>query len=149
MPEVELDVGLQLIASIETLTQQMRKAWQHEQRKAQAIRVIPLAPSQAIASPFTIDVPDLLMAKTGYYWDVRRLALTGWSAGSVTVYRNASGGEPVAVFATPGVIVYGKAHLLLHPGEKLVAVGTGITGFVQLNGDVIALEAWLLPQYLI
>lgn len=149
MPDVELDLSLQLIASIEGLTEEMRKQHQREQRKAQAIRVIPLAPPQATAAPFTIDTPDLLMAKTGYYWDVRRLSLSGWSAGSVTVYRNASGGEPVALFATPGILVYGKAHLVLHPGEKLVAVGTGITGFVQLNGDVVAIESWLFPSYLL
>ena len=151
MPDIEVDLGLQLCASIETLTATLNRQWQHEMRKAQGIRLLPLTAPQATASPWVIDVPDLLMAKTGYYWDVRRLALTGWSAGSVNVYRNGfagQGGDLVATFATPGVSVYGKAHIMLHPGDKLVVIGTGITGFVQLVGSVVALESHLLAEYL-
>ncbi len=151
MPDIELDLGLQLIASIETLTETMRKQWQHEQRKAQAIRQVPLTANQMVLSSGagTIDSPDTLMAKTGYYWCVRRLTLSGFTAGTAVVYLNAAGGEPVLPFSSAGSFTFGKGHILMHPGERLVVTATGITGTVQLNGAADVVEARFLYDYLI
>jgi hypothetical protein len=149
MPEVELDLGLQLIASIETLTEQMRKQWQHEQRKAQAIRQVPLATNQANAAGI-IDDPAQLRCPTGYYMSVRRLSVFGFSAGTAIVYMNSIIGEPVATFTpTTGTVTHGKGHILMHPGDRLVAAATGITGFVQLAGAADLVEAAFLYAYLI
>lgn len=149
MPEIELDLGLQLIASIETLTDQLRRQWQHEQRKAQAIRQVPLAANQANAAGI-IDDPAQLRCPTGYYMSVRRLSVFGFSAGTAVVYMNSSLGEPVATFTpTTGTVTHGKGHILMHPGDRLVVAATGITGTVQLNGAADLLEAWYLYAYLI
>lgn len=148
MPDIELDLGMQLIASLETVTAKLTREEDHRQRKMQAIRQIPLVAPQATASPFVIDSPDNLAAKTGYCWGVRRLALTGFSAGSATVYLNSTVGEPVAVYGTPGVLMFGRGDLILTPGDRLVVAGTGITGFIQLNGRADCFESWYLPYYI-
>lgn len=151
MPDIELDLGLQLVASIETLTSTLNRQWQHEQRKAQAIRQVPLAANQMILSggAGTIDDPAQLRCPTGYYMCLRRLSLFGFSAGSATAYLNSPLTEPVAVFAAAGTLNYGKGHILWHPGDRLVVTATGITGAVQLGGAVDLIETHFLYEYLI
>lgn len=155
MPELtlELDLGAELIAAVNANTKALEREQQHRQKIMQAIRQLPLIAPQAVTvnGVLGIDSPDNLKAKTGWYWDIKRLTLTGWSAGTVTVYLNgalSAPGEPIEFFATPGRQVYGKGHQLMHPDDRLIVIGTGITGFVQLNGAVTAVEAWYLPQYL-
>lgn len=154
MPDIEVDVGLQLCASIETLTATLNRQWQHEQRKAQAIRQVPLVANQMLlaAGAGTIDDPANLRCPTGYYWGVRRLTLSGFTAGTATVYVNGAAGalgEPVLPFASAGSFSFGKGHILLHPGDRLLVSASGITGSVQINGAVDLIEAHFLYCYLI
>jgi hypothetical protein len=149
--DIELDVGVQLIASLETLTDALNRQWQHEQKKAQALRQVPLIANQMslTAGAGVIDDPANLRCPTGYYWSVRRLTLSGFTAGTATVYINSQYGEPVAPFASAGSDSWGKGHILLHPGDRLVVTASGITGYVQLNGAVDLVEARFLYDYLI
>lgn len=151
MPDIEVDVGLQLCASIETLTATLNRQWQHEQRKAQAIRQVPLAANQAVLSAGAgiIDDPAQLRCPTGYYMGLRRLSVFGFSAGSATAYLNSVLSEPVAFFTAAGSQNYGKGHILWHPGDRLIVSATGITGFVQLGGAVDLVEAHFLYDYLL
>src|SRR5882762_6597982 len=77
VPEIELDLGAQLIASLEGMTARLDREERQRQAIIQAVRQIPLTAPQANAAGL-IDYPDLLAAKTGYYWGVRRLTLTGF-----------------------------------------------------------------------
>ncbi len=95
-----------------------------------------------------IDYPDTLKAKTGYYWSVRRLTLTGWTVGSVSVRLNDPNGELIASYPNPAVFTFGRGEMLLHPDDRLVITATGITGFVQVNGAADCFESWYLPEYL-
>lgn len=151
MPEIELDIGAQLIASLETLSAAMARQERDRQRMAQAIRQVPLtAPQMTLsAGAGTIDSPDTLKAKTGYYWSVRRLTLQGWTAGTVNVRRNDPNGEVLVPFPVPAANTFGRGEILLNPDDRLVVTATGITGLVQLNGAADAFEMWLLPDYLI
>lgn len=147
MPEVDVQAFASLSASLDGLAGEMKAARLRNQRQAAVIRQIPLAPPQANSAGI-IDYPDVLAAKTGFYWSVRRLTLTGWTAGSASVYINSIGGELVAPFPVPAVYTYGRGELLLHPGDRLVAASAGITGYVQMNGAADCLEDWYLPYYL-
>lgn len=94
-----------------------------------------------------IDLPDLLACKTGYVWSIRRLVVTGFSAGSVAVYKNAVGGEIVAPFPSAAVFTYGKGQLVLQPGERLIFAGTGLTGTIQAWVTPDIMESWYYPVY--
>lgn len=147
----ELNVDVDVIAGIhaalgavaDTLGQETR--WR--QRCSQAIRQVPLAAPWA-DSAGVIDYPDSLQAKTGYFWSVRRLTLSGFTAGTAVVYINGLNGEPAVPFQQAATYTFGRGELLLHPGDRLVVQATGITGYVQLNGAADCLETWYLPYYL-
>lgn len=146
-------LGVQLEATtgaLDRMTGALRDEAEQRQVMAQAIRQIPLAPPQITLATGAgvLDVPDSLGAKTGYCWSVRRLAVTGFSAGSVSVFINSQFGEPAAVFSVAGVNVYGRGEQLLMPGDRLVFTATGITGFVQINGRADCFELWYLPYYI-
>lgn len=154
MPDIELDIGLQLLASVETLSTQLAKQEYQDQQRAQAFRQIPLTAPQATASPWIIDYPDTLKAKTGYFWSIRRLTLSGFSAGTAIAYINGATagntvvGEPAAFFTAAGSQYFARGTILLHPDDRLIIQGTGITGVVQVNGAADCFEQRYLPDYI-
>jgi hypothetical protein len=97
-----------------------------------------------------IDQPDLFTARTGYIWSIRRLTCAGFSAGTVTFYKNALGGEPVAPFPEAAVFTYSKGQLVLQPGERLVGDASSATGSPQVQVWVTAdvMESWYFPYYI-
>lgn len=147
----QLSVSLDAMSSaMGKMTSAMQREAQERQRMLQVIRQVPIAPPQMALSggAGTIDQPDILQAKSGYCWSVRRLAITGFSAGTVTVCLNSALGEPIALYATAGVELIGRGEMLLHPMDRLVFVGATITGNVQVNGSADCFESWYLPQYI-
>jgi hypothetical protein len=145
---VSVDAGLtiQLGRVADVLESQARRRQQLMQQLHQVPILGPQVPLAGGAG--TLDVPDVFSAKTGYCWSIRRLALTGFSAGTVTVYKNFAGGEVLVPFPAAGVSTFGRAEALLMPGERLVFVAAGVTGFVQVGGAADCFESWLLPDYL-
>lgn len=143
----DLEIAAQLDARLGSLAAGIKAEQDWRRKCAGAIQQVPIVSTQ-LAGSGTIDQPDAMMAKTGYIWGIRRLTVTGFSAGTVTIYKNAAGGEPVAPFPAAAVFTYGKGQLLLMPGERLVIVGSGITGTVQLWGTADCFESWYLPYYL-
>ena len=138
-------------------------------RLANEMFQIPFAGLIAISSSAgTLPMPDAGGPNTGYYFSVRRMSAEGFSAGTVTVYKNgvtqASGGavvgnpEIVAVFNPPtaGLIAaqfFGRGDLLLNPNDFLTFAASGITvtaayAGVQINGSADCFPSWLLPEYL-
>lgn len=148
MPELEMSA--QLCASIDGLTAQLQREEQRRQQMCQAVRQVPLATGQMLLSggAGTIDDPAQLRPGTGYYWGVRRLTLSGFTAGTAIVYKNSTAGEPVAPYAQAGTFTFGRGELLLSPGDRLVVTAAGITGYVQLNGAADCFEQWYLPYYI-
>jgi hypothetical protein len=114
------------------------------------LRQVPLAvpgiPLSAGAG--TMDQAQSLGPPQGYYWSVRRLTATGFTAGTVTAFIDSTAGEPVVPFPQAGVFTFGRGEILLHPMSRLVISATGITGTVQLYGAADAFEDWYLPEYL-
>lgn len=107
---------------------------------------------------------DLLGPNTGFHWSIRRMVASGFTAGTVTVYRNAVQttfgaapaytGEIFFVFPQAGTYTFGRNEMLLEPDDSLSVSATGITLVagapgVQLAGAVDQLESWLLPDYIL
>ncbi len=139
----EFDISLEIGALRASLSAE--QDWR--KRCAGAMQQVPIVSAQ-VSGDGTIDQADALMAKTGYIWSVRRLTCSGFTAGTVTVYKNISGGEPVAPYPQAGMFTFGRGEVLLMPGERLVAVGTGIVGTFQLWGAADCFEQWYLPYYI-
>jgi len=97
----------------------------------------------------TLQQADLYQAKPGYTWSIRRATATGFSAGTVTVYKNVSGGEILWTWPTAGTFTFGRGEQLLEPMDQMIFVASGITGTVQVNGTGDLFESWLLADYII
>jgi len=116
-----------------------------------ACRPVPILPGQVPLSSGagTLDVPDRMGPKDGYWWDVRRLTLWGFTAGTVSVYLNDSTtlGEQLASCTLPGQFTW-SGQLLLGSRDRLVVVASGVTGSVSAAGQAIEVSAQALPDYL-
>lgn len=97
----------------------------------------------------TWDQPDYLGPKDGYWWELHRLTVWGFTAGTVTVYKNSSNGTRLAQFAQAGEWTWSGNMQWLAPRDRLIFVAAGITGSVQIDGMAIEVSAQTLPSYLI
>ena len=152
-PSLELDLSVRLAASLDGVTAAMDRESRWRQRVAQALIQVPFAGSIPISggTGSSTHARDKLQAKTGYVWGIRRITAQGFSAGTVTAYRNDVLGEPVMPFPVPAVNTIGRGEIMLMPGDALVWNATGITaaaGFVQYWGVADCFESWFLPFYL-
>ena len=148
-PGIDVELTARLCASLDGAAAAMDRETAWRQKIALAIRQVPFAGAVTLsAGAGTDDQPDKLQAKTGYIWSVRRITAQGFSAGTVTAYRNSAAGEPVMPFPVPAVNTLGRGELLLMPGDRLVWSATGITGTVSYWGVADCFEAWYLPYYL-
>lgn len=141
-PGLEIDFSARLSASLDR-----EQAWR--EKCAIAIRRVTFAGTITLAAGAgTDDQPDKLQAKTGYIWGIRRITANGFTAGTVTAYRNSAIGEPVMPFTVAAVNTLGRGELLLMPNDRLVWGATGITGTVSYWGEADCLESWYLPYYI-
>lgn len=100
----------------------------------------------------------------GYAWAVQRLTVaglivTGGVADAAAFYRGVPSSKTVdnslllnTVNANAPAWHPGRTGLVLQPGESLVAAGFGTVtsaGPVTLTGEVIQMEQWLLPHFLL
>lgn len=146
MPEAGIEVQAGLQVALGNLAQAVAREQAHRARMAACIQQVPLA--GGLPGSGTLDQPDQLQAKTGYYWGIRRLVASGWTAGSVTIYKNAAGGEILVTYPGPATFTFGRGEMLLNPGDRMVVVAAGITGSVQVNGAADCFESWYLPYYI-
>lgn len=85
-----------------------------------------------------------------YWWDVRSVRVWGFTAGTVTVYRNnpaSLSGEQFGSTSVPGEFTW-SAQLLLSPQDSLVFGATGITGSVFMAMQGIEVASGWLAEYL-
>lgn len=95
----------------------------------------------------TLDQPDMYGPKDPYWWDLRDISLWGWSAGTVTLYKNSTSGTILAQATVPGNFTWSK-NKILGPRDRLLFGATGITGSVQFEGQAIEVETSWLPEYI-
>src|SRR5215469_1282399 len=61
----------------------------------------------------TLQIYDGLGPTTGFVWSVRMLNAQGFSAGTINVYRNISGGELLFTFPQAGTFTFGRGEMML------------------------------------
>jgi len=159
---VDADLGVSLSAAVGGLTAQMSvltdrldRDNRFRERAAQASRVVPFVMNIPISgSAGSLNPAPNCGPDTGYFWSIRRLAATGFTAGNVIVYIDNIAGQPIwyATGAAIGVTLndWGKGHQFIHPNSNLAVNCTGITSAnnqVIIYGDADQFESWLLPWY--
>jgi hypothetical protein len=147
VPEIDIDLTGQLTAALGRVADGLDREARYRQRQAEVIRQIPITAPQANAAGI-IDSPDLLAVKTGYCWGIRRLTLSGFTAGTAVIYNSSVVGEPLVPFSQAATYTFGRGEMLLKPGDRLVVAASNITGYVQLNGVADCFEQWYLPKYI-
>jgi hypothetical protein len=160
----EADAGLTVaVGKLVTLLEKQRA---DEQRMYRAIFSRPLRPqSVAVASSaFLITSREHdLGPPDGYAWAVQRLTIGGLTTGatpdSAAFYR----GVPSLQAVDPALLLNtvtgnapawhpGRTAFILQPGESIIAANLGTvaaTGNVTLTGEIIQMEQWLLPHFLL
>ena len=121
--------------------------------------VVPILP--IVGGSGVLQIMDPSGPNTGYYWSVRRITAQGFTAGTVTAYRNPTvvGGaivgnpEIIPSFTQQGTNTFGRGEVLLNPNDWIGWSASGITlaaGYagVQIQGTADCFPSWLLPEYL-
>ena len=101
----------------------------------------------ALSASGTVDYPDVWGPKDGYHWDVRRISAWGFTAGTITIYRNSASGEQLGVFTSTGSYTF-SGNAFLGPRDRLIFVAASITGNVQIAMTAVEVETAWWPVYL-
>jgi hypothetical protein len=153
--------GLQILADMSVNLSRAVKAIEDQvarnQRLWSQIRPIPGIPvGQLTAASATLAQPELAGPRSGYWWDVHLINGATFTGGAVNVYRSAGGTtQPdinlVGGFPSAGYLTYGKAQLLLAPGQYLIfGSSSAFTGTANISlGSVTEIAATALPDYLL
>jgi hypothetical protein len=163
-PGIDLSVFATLSAHLGSLAQALQSEQRYRDRCQNAIRLVPLVPQQAViaGSAFTITgPPDVMGPHTGYVMAIQRLVIGGLGVGSTPdfakFYRGPSTAAAVSdvneLAAVNGNTPFwhpGRTGCIIQQGDTILAAGTGLTatGTVTLAGEVILMEEWLLPHFL-
>lgn len=138
---------------VDQLGQKVDKGERRNEQMWQNVHLVPILGGALFGNPTAgsvLDLPDRFGPHDPYWWDVRRLSIWGFTAGTVNVYLNdATGnGELLAAFPVPGQFTWGK-QLLLGPRDRLVVVvGSNITGNVQVAGQAVEVGSSYLPFFI-
>lgn len=150
-----------LAGSLRKISDVVERQWQIELRLYQAIftRVIPPKTKTVSAGSVTITSTEHdLGPPDGFAWAVQRLTAAGLAAADiVSFYRGVPSSGTIdnsnflnVVTGTAPAWHPGRTGLMLQPGESIVASGTGLTATqVTITGEVIQMEQWLLPHFLL
>jgi len=151
------DHGLQLMVELgvklDTIAERLRIANERQNQLAQAIRVISHIPIGQIATATSgnVNQPELAGPKLGYAWEVRRVTVNTFTAGTVQCYidSNLAPQNLVLPFASSGVNYPGGGNLILQNGQWLVFAATSITGNADISIGVIEIDQRWLAAYLL
>lgn len=108
----------------------------------------PVAPYGALAGTGTFDSPDLLGPHDPYWWDLRRFAAWGFTAGTVAIYKNNTTGQQLGSLAAVGNITW-STQAWLRPRDRVIIVATGITGAVQWELEANEVKTAWIPEYIL
>lgn len=171
MPKVKLDVGatvnfLDKDELEDALGKYRERVLVQEQEALAGLKYFRLPRLYATPSSGTVVLGDAWAGQTytgqtvspneSYVWSIRRLACNGLGTGSspdtLNIYRAGTHTDPVwQLNGNNFAYTFGKAELILKPGEKLVAVSAGSlvsTAQITLTGDAIEVPEILLGKLL-
>lgn len=155
----EADAGLHLaIGRLVGLLEEQRRA---DERMYSAIFSRVMRPIQVTVAGAAISIlghqPD-----TGFAWAVQRVTVAGLTGGAtpdvVSLYRGpgaaaAQTNDNLLTVVTGASPTWhpGRTGLILQEGERVTVAGSGLTatGQITLTGEVIQMEQWLLPHFLL
>jgi len=113
----------------------------------QLIYPVNLPPLQ-IGSAGLLDLPDMLGPKLGKWWELFYVVAYGYSAGTVTVYRNSSLGEELFSFSSAGI--WEPSHRYLQgASDRLVFTASGLTGTASVTLGAVEIDASILGLHLL
>jgi hypothetical protein len=145
MTDDSISVSAQLVTG---LTDKLDRAHHEADRRKHAVYQQTFDPMQLTldgSGDGTLDEPTRMGPNRGFMWSVRRLTLSGFTAGTCIVYID--GLEPLP-FPQAGMYTFGRGEFLLNTGQRLTIVASSITGYVQWNGAADVFETWFLPEYI-
>jgi hypothetical protein len=121
---------------------------QRDMRLSQLVNVVPIM--GALPGNGTLDYPDRYGPTDGFLWDVRRITVSGFSAGTVTLFKNDVNSTQLYQWATttPTEKTW-SSQLWLRARDRLIFVAAGITGTVQLDGNAHLVSEQLLAEYIL
>lgn len=147
---MSIDIGAEIEINLTEETSKSSQRKQHHDKLSQEIYQQPFTPLQIplVAGGGTLDLPGQLSPQRGFMWCVRRLTLSGYTAGSVVPWIDDF--EPILLpnSGAAQTVFIGKAEWLLDSGQRLKFIASGITGTVQVNGAADVFPRNLLPIYL-
>jgi hypothetical protein len=145
-----LQLGAEINAQVGRVAAMLERQAQRQLDLQQAIQHIDQIPVPQITSTNgSADYPELLGPRTGFAWDVRRLTVATFTAGSVNVYVDGQDDTDLRlVFPQAGTYTL-NGSIILEANHRLIFAASAITGnaSISIAVDQIAL-AWL-PAYLL
>lgn len=133
-----------------------------EQQYLQAVMSITLKPHQVTVdgsgNATILNHENDLGPASGYVWAVQRLTVAGLASGDTISFYKAPGSSAGiqattfinSVTSTAPMWSPGRTGLILFNGDTVIAAGTSLTATtVTLTGEIIQLENWIVPQFLL
>jgi hypothetical protein len=148
---LDLQIAASLQASLDSIDERLRVQNARQNALAQAIRVISHIPIGQISSTNgTLNQPELAGPKSGWAWEVRRVTVNTFTAGTVQCYIQGNAPQNLVLpFAQSGVNYPGSGNLILQNGDWLVFAATTITGNADISLGVIEIDQRWLAAYLL
>jgi hypothetical protein len=150
--EVDAQVSLQLGRLATSLERQRTDAAASRAERSHAIFPFDFNPVliNLATGAGTLNAPAWFSPNEGYFWDIRKITATSFTAGSVAVYENApNDANAEVVFTSAGSYFFGSGQLILNSNDFLVFVASGITGNVTISGRAVLVRADYLADYLL
>lgn len=145
--EVGFDAEIDLTGDGEEGGTKKEKDKRADDRLSQQVYQYRLTPNliPLVSGSGTLLEPTQYGPPVGFMWSVRRLTISGYTAGTVTVYLNQI--EPIA-FPAAGTYTFGKGELMLDNGDNLSFTAASVTGQPVVFGSVDVIPRNQLPAYL-
>lgn len=96
----------------------------------------------------TLNMADRYGPKDGHRWDVRSISFSGFTAGSVAIFKNDVNSAQVGAAPQAGTLTW-SGQLILRDRDWLIFVATGITGNVVIDGTAFEVANDWWPAYLL
>lgn len=103
----------------------------------------------AIPASNILDDVNNLAPEKFFVWDVFRVSIQGFSAGSVAMYYNSAQDDEIANFTQAGSFFFNTGNVFVRDrGESLVFQATGLTGTAYVSMSGLSIHQSILGKYL-
>jgi hypothetical protein len=139
----------QLAATVGQLGARLDRQMMAEREANEAFRQVEFAGTITLtAGAGTLQDFNRFGCPSAYFWSIRRLTAQGFTAGTVTAYRDSTSGEPLCPFAAAAVNTFGKGELVVKSMSQIVWSAASITGTVSVWGVADQFYAAQFPWYM-